>query len=206
MVRIRLRRAGGKGQPTHRIVAADKESPRDGKFIEILGDYNPRTEPATIRVKEDRIYYWLSVGAQPSDAVLQVFGMGDQFLKGSPLLAALAAQGQVLPLEVADFGDHDDLFPADIPGPDHLPQDLTHQRLRPAIGIVGAGVDQVDATLDGLAQRLAVGPFPGRNPVPPEPGPCGPQTGTTQFHILNIAVGRRHFGGSFGCRISLNHW
>ena len=73
MVRIRLRRAGGKGQPTHRIVAANRESPRDGRFIEILGDYNPRTEPSTIRVKEDRIYYWLSVGAQPSDAVLQIF-------------------------------------------------------------------------------------------------------------------------------------
>ncbi len=73
MVRIRLRRAGGKGQPTHRIVAAERESPRDGRFIEILGDYNPRTEPSTIRIKEDRIYYWLSVGAQPSDAVLQIF-------------------------------------------------------------------------------------------------------------------------------------
>ncbi|MCK4488751.1 MAG: 30S ribosomal protein S16 [Anaerolineales bacterium] len=73
MVRIRLRRAGGKGQPTHRIVAANRESPRDGRFIEILGDYNPRTEPSTIRTKEDRIYYWLSVGAQPSDAVLQIF-------------------------------------------------------------------------------------------------------------------------------------
>ena len=73
MVRIRLRRAGGKGQPTHRIVAANRESPRDGRFIEILGDYNPRTEPSTIRIKEDRIYYWLSVGAQPSDAILQIF-------------------------------------------------------------------------------------------------------------------------------------
>ena len=73
MVRIRLRRAGGKGQPTHRIVAADKESPRDGRFIEILGDYNPRTEPSTIRIKEDRVYYWLSVGAQPSDSILQIF-------------------------------------------------------------------------------------------------------------------------------------
>jgi small subunit ribosomal protein S16 len=73
MVRIRLRRAGGKGQPTHRIVAANRESPRDGRFIEILGDYNPRTEPSTIRTKEDRIYYWLSVGAQPTDAVLQIF-------------------------------------------------------------------------------------------------------------------------------------
>ncbi|NOQ40249.1 MAG: 30S ribosomal protein S16 [Anaerolineales bacterium] len=73
MVRIRLRRAGGKGQPTHRIVAANRESPRDGRFIEILGDYNPRTEPSTIRIKEDRIYYWLSVGAQPSDSVMQIF-------------------------------------------------------------------------------------------------------------------------------------
>jgi small subunit ribosomal protein S16 len=54
-------------------VAANRESPRDGRFIEILGDYNPRTEPSTIRTKEDRIYYWLSVGAQPSDAVLQIF-------------------------------------------------------------------------------------------------------------------------------------
>ncbi|MEJ2448255.1 MAG: 30S ribosomal protein S16 [Anaerolineales bacterium] len=73
MVRIRLRRAGGKGQPTHRIVAADRESPRDGRFLEILGDYNPRTEPATIRVNEERVYHWLSVGAQPSKSVLQVF-------------------------------------------------------------------------------------------------------------------------------------
>ena len=73
MVRIRLRRAGAKSQPTHRIVAADRESPRDGRFIEILGDYNPRTEPATIRVKEDRIYHWLSVGAQPTNSVKQIF-------------------------------------------------------------------------------------------------------------------------------------
>ena len=73
MVRIRLRRAGAKSQPTHRIVAADRESPRDGRFIEILGDYNPRTEPATIRVKEDRVYHWLSVGAQPTNSVKQIF-------------------------------------------------------------------------------------------------------------------------------------
>jgi len=82
MVRIRLRRAGAKGQPTHRIVAADRESPRDGRFIEILGDYNPRTEPATIRIKEDRIYHWLSVGAQPTNSVKQIFrtiGLMDRY-------------------------------------------------------------------------------------------------------------------------------
>ena len=73
MVRIRLRRVGARGQPSYRIVAADKESPRDGRFLEILGHYNPRTEPATIVVKEDRVYHWMSKGAQPSDAVKQIF-------------------------------------------------------------------------------------------------------------------------------------
>lgn len=72
MVRIRLRRIGAKGQPSYRLVAADKESPRDGRFLEILGFYNPRTEPATIELKEDRIIDWLSKGAQPSDSVEQV--------------------------------------------------------------------------------------------------------------------------------------
>jgi small subunit ribosomal protein S16 len=73
MVRIRLRRVGLKGQPSYRLVAADKESPRDGKFLEILGFYNPRTEPFTFDVKEDRIYDWMSKGAQPSDSVMQLF-------------------------------------------------------------------------------------------------------------------------------------
>ena len=73
MVRIRLRRIGAKKQPSYRVVAADKESPRDGRFLEILGHYNPRTEPATITLKEERIYEWISNGAQPSDAVQQIF-------------------------------------------------------------------------------------------------------------------------------------
>lgn len=73
MVRIRLRRVGAKGQPSYRLVAADKESPRDGRFLEILGHYNPRTEPATIHLKEDRIYDWMSKGAQPSESVKKLF-------------------------------------------------------------------------------------------------------------------------------------
>jgi small subunit ribosomal protein S16 len=73
MVRIRLRRVGAKKQPSYRVVAADKESPRDGRFLEIIGFYNPRTEPSTIQFEEDRIYYWLSVGAQPSDSVTKLF-------------------------------------------------------------------------------------------------------------------------------------
>ncbi|MCD4672842.1 MAG: 30S ribosomal protein S16 [Anaerolineaceae bacterium] len=73
MVRIRLRRTGSRHQPSYRVVAADKESPRDGKFLEILGHYNPRTEPSTIVLKEDRIYDWMSKGAQPSDSVVKIF-------------------------------------------------------------------------------------------------------------------------------------
>jgi small subunit ribosomal protein S16 len=73
MVRLRLRRIGAKKQPSYRIVAADKEAPRDGRYLEILGHYNPRTEPATITLQEDRIFHWLSVGAQPSEAVERLF-------------------------------------------------------------------------------------------------------------------------------------
>src|SRR6478735_8348786 len=76
MVRIRLRRIGLKGQPTYRIVAADKESPRDGRFLEILGFYNPRTQPATIHVKEHRAHNWMKNGAQPTESVPQVLKGG----------------------------------------------------------------------------------------------------------------------------------
>jgi small subunit ribosomal protein S16 len=84
MVRIRLRRVGLKGQASYRIVVADKESPRDGRFLEILGFYNPRTEPATISVKEDRVYDWMSKGAQPTESVAQLFrtnGLLDRFAR-----------------------------------------------------------------------------------------------------------------------------
>ena len=84
MVRIRLRRVGLKGQSSYRIVVADKESPRDGRFLEILGFYNPRTEPATISVKEDRVYDWMSKGAQPTESVAQLFktnGLLDRFAR-----------------------------------------------------------------------------------------------------------------------------
>jgi small subunit ribosomal protein S16 len=69
MVKIRLRRVGAKKQPSYRVVVADSRSPRDGRFIETIGFYNPRTEPPTVEIKEDRALYWLSQGAQPTDAV-----------------------------------------------------------------------------------------------------------------------------------------
>ena len=69
MVKIRLRRVGAKKQPSYRVVVADSRSPRDGRFIETIGFYNPRTDPPTVEIKEDRALYWLSQGAQPTEAV-----------------------------------------------------------------------------------------------------------------------------------------
>ena len=69
MVRIRFRRVGLKGQPSYRLVVTDQRSPRDGRFIENIGFHNPRTIPSTDLVDEARALYWLSKGAQPSDAV-----------------------------------------------------------------------------------------------------------------------------------------
>ena len=73
MVKIRLRRIGAKKQPTYRFVVADAQAPRDGRFIEILGHYNPRTEPKTIVVDEGKAKEWLSKGAQPSTTVRRLF-------------------------------------------------------------------------------------------------------------------------------------
>jgi small subunit ribosomal protein S16 len=72
VLRIRLRRVGAKKQPSYRIVVAESTSPRDGRFVEIVGHHNPRTEPETIEVKVDRAAYWLSQGAQPSEAVERI--------------------------------------------------------------------------------------------------------------------------------------
>jgi small subunit ribosomal protein S16 len=73
MVRIRLRRIGAKKQPTYRFVVTDARAPRDGRFIEILGHYNPRTEPRTVVVDEVKAREWLAKGAQPSDTVRRLF-------------------------------------------------------------------------------------------------------------------------------------
>ena len=78
-VRMRLTRVGSKKNPIYRVVVADSHSPRDGKFIEIVGRYNPQTDPSTIELDEERIKDWLSKGAQPSATVqrlLKVKGVG----------------------------------------------------------------------------------------------------------------------------------
>jgi small subunit ribosomal protein S16 len=71
-VRLRLSRVGGKGKPIYRIIAADSESPRNGAFLEILGNYDPNKNPAEILLKEERIQKWVKLGAKPTLTVSQL--------------------------------------------------------------------------------------------------------------------------------------
>ena len=81
-VKLRLMRMGKKKQPTYRVVAADSRSPRDGRFIEIVGTYEPRQDPSVVRIDNDRALAWLRKGAKPTDRVqrlLQESGAWDEF-------------------------------------------------------------------------------------------------------------------------------
>jgi len=72
MLRIRLRRTGAKKRPNYRLVVADIRAPRDGAFVDIIGYYNPLTDPETIVVKEEKALHWLGQGAQPSDTAARL--------------------------------------------------------------------------------------------------------------------------------------
>jgi small subunit ribosomal protein S16 len=72
MIKIRLRRVGARKQPSYRVVVADSKTARDGRFVETIGFYNPRTEPETVQIDEGRALYWLNVGAQPTEAVARL--------------------------------------------------------------------------------------------------------------------------------------
>ena len=92
-VKLRLMRMGKKKQPTYRIVAADSRSPRNGRFIEIVGTYQPRLEPSGVLVDDEKVLKWLHNGAQPTEAVeklLKISGTWEQFISAKS--AAKAAQ------------------------------------------------------------------------------------------------------------------
>ncbi len=80
-VKLRLRRMGKKKNPFYRVVVADSRSPRDGRFIESIGTYDPMAKPHKVELKEDRVYYWLGNGAQPTDTVKSLFKRKGLWLK-----------------------------------------------------------------------------------------------------------------------------
>lgn len=104
-VRIRLQRHGAKKRPFYRVVATDKRAPRDGRFIELLGTYDPLQDPPAIRLKKDRVDHWLSVGAQPSDTARWLIGqleegaainLSEEGAEKAAVEAAKAARAKVI--------------------------------------------------------------------------------------------------------------
>jgi small subunit ribosomal protein S16 len=102
-VKLRLMRMGKKKQPTYRLVAADGRSPRDGRFIEILGTYEPRAEPSVLKIDNDKAVKWLADGAQPTERVaklLKISGALEQYEAGRPAKPAKAVKA-VKPVKAA---------------------------------------------------------------------------------------------------------
>jgi small subunit ribosomal protein S16 len=90
-VKIRLMRVGKKKQPTYRVVVADARSPRDGRFLEILGQYAPRQEPSVVSIDGERALHWLNAGAQPTESaakLLQIAGVWDAYKESNGKVAA----------------------------------------------------------------------------------------------------------------------
>jgi small subunit ribosomal protein S16 len=90
-VRVRLARVGSKKNPIWRVVVADQRSPRDGRFIETIGHYNPQTEPSTIRIDEERFQHWVARGAQPTGTVKQLMKAQAKGLTADPKTSAAVA-------------------------------------------------------------------------------------------------------------------
>lgn len=107
MLKIRLTRTGKKKQASYRVVVADINSKRDGRIVERIGHYNPRTDPLVFTIKEDRALYWLSVGAQPTDAVKRLLvkqGTTDRLVRlhAGEEFNALMAEYNGVDLEAVD--------------------------------------------------------------------------------------------------------
>jgi small subunit ribosomal protein S16 len=101
-VRIRLRRVGAKKQPSYRVVVADSRAPRDGRFIEVIGFYNPRTKPTTITINEEKARKWLSQGALPTESVASLlYRAGIVDMRS----ARYRKEGDVLPGAAAATGE-----------------------------------------------------------------------------------------------------
>ena len=84
MLRIRLRRVGARKRPAYRVVVADIRSPRDGRFVDIIGHFDPMTNPETIVINEERALHWLSQGAQPSATTARLLGKAGILEKFKP--------------------------------------------------------------------------------------------------------------------------
>ena len=107
-VKIRLMRVGKKKQPTYRVVVADARSPRDGRFLEILGQYAPRQEPSLVSINNERALHWLNAGAQPTESaakLLQIAGVWDAYKDANGKVAASKPKVKVKAKAVKEVKD-----------------------------------------------------------------------------------------------------
>ncbi len=137
MVKIRLMRVGKRKQPSYRVVVADSRSPRDGRIIEAIGQYQPRQDPSVVQIDEDRAIYWLERGAQPSDQVRQLLRItgawstftGEPPLAGAPAQPATttprkatpASSVKATPAASVEEGDRDEGLESDTPAIESTP-------------------------------------------------------------------------------------
>lgn len=149
MLRIRLSRTGKKRQPSYRVVVAEKEAKRDGRVVERIGHYNPLTNPAEFRIDEARALYWLSVGAQPSDAVRVLLNKQGTFDRLSRLHA-----GESLDALVAEYSGVEAPAPVAAVEPEAAPSFV--ERVEAAAGsAVEAVAAPVAAAVDRLGDAVA---------------------------------------------------
>lgn len=161
MVRIRLMRIGQKKQPVYRLVITDRRNARDSRYIEAIGHYNPRTQPHTIEVNEERALYWLSVGAQPSESVAQLLtqtGTMDRYarMRGGEAVEALVAEA-VTEKDAADDVSPRTAYPApskaESSGPVAQLVDDVKDTVSNAVDAVQDAVEDVVETVTGEAEE-----------------------------------------------------
>jgi small subunit ribosomal protein S16 len=124
-VRVRLTRVGSKKNPIWRVVVADQRSPRDGRFIETIGHYNPQTNPSTIVIDEERFQHWVSRGAQPSNQVKQLVKAHAKGVAGGTGSASPTGTGTAPPTEP---GDRLQPVPVTEPEAAEAPADVVEER------------------------------------------------------------------------------
>jgi len=159
--RIRLRRMGSNKRPFYRVVVADQRSPRDGRFIEIIGRYHPLNEPSVIEIDADRALHWLMVGAQPSNQVRNLMskvGIWDRFVAERPNAAAsttskperpvrtkMSKKAQAKAAEAAEQRTEAPSAAESAPTPEPEPSDADVEQAAPAAS-TGSGSDETPAS------------------------------------------------------------
>jgi small subunit ribosomal protein S16 len=152
MLRIRLSRTGKKRQPSYRVVVAEKEAKRDGRVVERIGHYNPLTNPAEFKIDEDRALYWLSVGAQPSDAVRVLLNKQGTFdrlarLHAGESLDALVAEYKGVEAPVAEAAAPVEAAPSLIERAREAASNVVEAVATPVVAAAGAVVEAVAAVI-----------------------------------------------------------